>query len=109
MWQGTFDLNDRNVVITGGASGIGFALAKGLGQTGCRVMIAEPDEDRLAEAVEALRSTGVSATSHPCDVTSLEQVRVAGGPRLVRVRLRGHDIQQRRHRHRAGADRRYAD
>jgi len=26
-----FDLNNRNVVITGGASGIGFALAKGLG------------------------------------------------------------------------------
>lgn len=54
MWQGQFDIDNRNVVITGGASGIGFALAKGLGGRGCRIMIAEPDEARLQAAVQAL-------------------------------------------------------
>ena len=54
MWQGKFDLNARNVVITGGASGIGFALAKALSRSGCRVMIAEPDEGRLVEARRSL-------------------------------------------------------
>jgi NAD(P)-dependent dehydrogenase (short-subunit alcohol dehydrogenase family) len=74
MAQGKFDLNERNVVITGGASGIGFALAKGLGQRGCKVMLAEPSEERLDAAVGALRELDVDATSQTCDVTVLEQV-----------------------------------
>ena len=74
MWEGKFDLNERNVVITGGASGIGFALAKGLGQRGCRILIAEPSEARLSAAVAALEELGVQADYEVCDVTSLEQV-----------------------------------
>ena len=74
MWQGNVDLEGRNVVITGGASGIGFALAKGLGRRGCRVLIAEPDEARLSSAVEALVGDGVDASSQVCDVTDLAQV-----------------------------------
>ena len=69
-----FDIENRNVVITGGASGIGFALAKQLGQRGCRVLIAEPSEERLASAVASLKEDGVDATSVVCDVTELEQV-----------------------------------
>ena len=74
MWQGPFDLGNRNVVITGGASGIGFAIGKNLGKRGCRIMIAEPDEGRLQSAVEALRGEGIDATYQICDVTQLEQV-----------------------------------
>lgn len=74
MWQGKFDLNGRNVVITGGASGIGFALAKALGARGCKVMLAEPDEERLKSAVDSLRELQIEAGYQACDVTSLEQV-----------------------------------
>lgn len=74
MWEGPFDLDDRNVVITGGGSGIGFALARGLGARGCRVMLAEPEAARFASAVEALREAGVDATGQVCDVTQPEQV-----------------------------------
>ncbi len=74
MWEGEFDLKERNVVITGGASGIGFAIAKGLGKTGCRVMIAEPSEERLSAAVSELEGLGVEACYQVCDVTDLEQV-----------------------------------
>ena len=74
MWQGHFDLDDRNVVITGGASGIGFALAKNLGARGCKILIAEPDEERLRNAVEALHEQDVAATYAVCDVTQLPQV-----------------------------------
>ncbi|MEM8766654.1 MAG: SDR family NAD(P)-dependent oxidoreductase [Pseudomonadota bacterium] len=70
----TIDLNNRNVVITGGATGIGFALAKGLGATGCRVMIAEPDEGRLQSATDTLKELGVDADYCLCDVTELAQV-----------------------------------
>ena len=68
------DINNRNVVITGGATGIGFALAKGLGATGCRVLIAEPDEHRLKGSTQALVDLGVDASYCICDVTSLAQV-----------------------------------
>ena len=74
MWQGKFDLDRRRVVITGGASGIGYALAKGLGARECRVMIAEPDEGRLESAVASLRELGVDAVHQACDVTELDQV-----------------------------------
>ena len=40
-----------SVVITGGATGIGFALAKAFGKEGARVMITEPRQHRLEEAV----------------------------------------------------------
>ena len=74
MWQGEFDLNNRNVVITGGATGIGFAIAKSLGQRSCRIMIAEPGEERLKAAVESLGELGIDASYELCDVTELEQV-----------------------------------
>ena len=74
MWQGKFELNERNVVITGGASGIGLALATALGGRGCRAMLAEPDEERLQTAVDALRALGIDACFHRCDVTKLEEV-----------------------------------
>lgn len=74
MWKGEFDLNGRRVVITGGATGIGLALAKGLGHRGCRVLLAEPDEDRLNTAVKVLRELDVDAICKVCDVTDLDQV-----------------------------------
>ena len=69
-----FELDNRRVVITGGASGIGFALAKGLGRQGCKIIIAEPSESRLAAAVDELHALDVQASSYACDVTSLDQV-----------------------------------
>jgi len=74
MWKGNFNLDGRRVVITGGASGIGFGLAKALGQRGGRVLIAEPDAGRLRAAVEKLGELGVDATYTTCDVTDLAQV-----------------------------------
>ena len=72
--QGPFDLKQRNAVITGGASGIGLALAKALGAHGGRVLIAEPDEQRLQSAVSTLQEAHVEASYALCDVTDLAQV-----------------------------------
>jgi len=74
MWEGKFELAERNVVITGGASGIGFALAKKLGSLGGRMMLAEPSETRLKDAVASLRDSGIDAIYQCCDVTDLTQV-----------------------------------
>lgn len=60
---------DKTVVITGGATGIGFALAKRFGTEGARIVIGEPRQDRLDEAVKALKVLGIEAASMVMDVT----------------------------------------
>lgn len=74
MQQKKFDIDGRHAVITGGASGIGFALARALGSRGCKVMLAEPGEERLRAAAESLRASGINASYQVCDVTDLTQV-----------------------------------
>lgn len=44
------DFNKKIVAITGGATGIGFALAKGLGKEGAKIAIGGLRENRLQEA-----------------------------------------------------------
>jgi len=74
MQKRSFSLKNKHVVITGGASGIGFALAKALGNHGCKVMIAEPDETRLVKAVASLQAGGCDASYQICDVRDLQAV-----------------------------------
>lgn len=83
------DFRDKVVVITGGATGIGFALAKSVGAEGARVVIAEPREHRLKEAVKALSQLSIQADYHVCDVSDRDQVNAlcefawSLGPRVV--------------------------
>ena len=74
MRPSKFDIKKRRVVITGGATGIGFAFAKALGHLGCKVLIAEPDEERLKMAVKGLAEIEIKASYKVCDVTDLAQV-----------------------------------
>ena len=64
----------KTVAITGGATGIGFALAKALGKEGANIVIGEPREERLDEAVNALEAMDVSARSMILDVSDPESV-----------------------------------
>ena len=43
------NLKDKVIAITGGATGIGFALAKALGSEGAKIVIGEPRKDKLKE------------------------------------------------------------
>ena len=49
------NLKDKVIAITGGATGIGFALAKTLGSEGAKIVIGEPRKDKLKEAVSFLK------------------------------------------------------
>jgi NAD(P)-dependent dehydrogenase (short-subunit alcohol dehydrogenase family) len=64
----------KTVVITGGATGIGFAFAKAFGGDGAKIVIGEPRENRLQEAVAALAELGIEARYFVCDVTYPESV-----------------------------------
>lgn len=68
--------NDATAIITGGASGIGQALAREIAKRGCEVVLADR-QARLAEEVASeIRASGGKASAREIDVTdysALEQ------------------------------------
>lgn len=60
---------DKTVVITGGATGIGLGLAKRFGSEGAKIVIGEPRQNRLDEAIETLTGLGIDAAAMVMDVT----------------------------------------
>lgn len=58
----------KTAVITGGASGIGLALAERFGREGCRIMLADIEGGALTQAVERLRALGITAEGQVTDV-----------------------------------------
>jgi NAD(P)-dependent dehydrogenase (short-subunit alcohol dehydrogenase family) len=69
----------RGAVITGGASGIGFACAQEFTRRGARVVLADIDQSALDAAVERLRGDGAEAHGVICDVTKLDAVEHLAG------------------------------
>jgi NAD(P)-dependent dehydrogenase (short-subunit alcohol dehydrogenase family) len=65
---------NKVVVITGGATGIGFGLAGVFGAEGAKILIAEPRLNRLQAACADLGARGIDATPFQCDVTDMDQV-----------------------------------
>jgi NAD(P)-dependent dehydrogenase (short-subunit alcohol dehydrogenase family) len=67
-------LDGKGAVVTGGASGIGLATARVLGQRGARLVLADVEQAALDVALEGLRADGIEAHGVVCDVRSLDQV-----------------------------------
>jgi NAD(P)-dependent dehydrogenase (short-subunit alcohol dehydrogenase family) len=67
--------NGRVAVITGGAGGIGMAMARAFAERGTRLLLADLDAVALERAVADLRGTGAEVLGVPTDVTKLESVR----------------------------------
>jgi NAD(P)-dependent dehydrogenase (short-subunit alcohol dehydrogenase family) len=63
------DLDNQVAVVTGGAQGLGFAMAHRLLQSGAKVSLWDRDGDALQKAVAAL---GTGASSRTVDITDLE-------------------------------------
>jgi 3-oxoacyl-[acyl-carrier protein] reductase len=66
-------LDGRTAVITGGAQGIGFAIAARFVAEGARVVLGDLDPDATQDAAKRLGGAGTAAAA-VCDVTSAEQV-----------------------------------
>jgi NAD(P)-dependent dehydrogenase (short-subunit alcohol dehydrogenase family) len=64
-----FDLTGRTALMTGGARGLGLAMARALGTHGAKLMLMDRDETALAAAVATLTGEGIEARSIAGDVT----------------------------------------
>lgn len=70
-----FDLSGRVALVTGGGTGLGFAIAQGLGRAGARVIVNGRRIEPLADAVAVLAGEGINAFAHSFDVTDVDAVR----------------------------------
>ena len=69
-----FEFADRTAVITGGASGIGAALAHGLAARGCRLALADIDVQGLEKVAAALDIAPDRVSLHHLDVSDREAI-----------------------------------
>src|SRR5439155_2547858 len=61
-------------VVTGGASGIGWALAEAFAAEGAKVVLADVEADQLAQAERKLRAQGAEAIAVRTDVSQAADV-----------------------------------
>jgi NAD(P)-dependent dehydrogenase (short-subunit alcohol dehydrogenase family) len=68
------ELKNKVVVVTGGASGIGRALAERFAAEGAKIVLADIEPQALDEAAAAFRAGGTTVLAVPTDVSKPEQV-----------------------------------
>lgn len=64
----------KNVLITGGANGIGKAVALELAKCGCNIIIADVDEDASEKTSKLLQKYDVKSISYSIDISDPEEV-----------------------------------
>jgi len=67
-------LAEKVALITGASRGIGFAIARRLGQMGARVSICGRDQAKLDQSAASLRGEGIETLAVPADVTRGDQI-----------------------------------
>lgn len=69
-------LNGKTAIITGGASGIGLAIAKAFAGHGAAVFIVDRNEEGAVAAAREIADSGRTAEARACDVSDSESVRL---------------------------------
>lgn len=78
------EFNGRVAVITGGASGIGLALARRFGALGMKLVIADIDAPALAAATAELEAAAYPVLAHRTDVSKAEDVQALADAAVAR-------------------------
>jgi NAD(P)-dependent dehydrogenase (short-subunit alcohol dehydrogenase family) len=68
------ELKDRVAVITGGASGIGLAMAKRFAREGMKLVLADVEEDALRKVEQEFRKAGIPVLAIRTDVSRSHDV-----------------------------------
>jgi NAD(P)-dependent dehydrogenase (short-subunit alcohol dehydrogenase family) len=77
------DFAGKAAFITGGAGGIGLAMARAFGRRGMKVSIADVEAETCAQAVETLRREGIAAIGSACDVSDRDSLAEAAAKTLA--------------------------
>jgi gluconate 5-dehydrogenase len=75
MTHHLFDLRGKVALIVGSSRGLGFAIARGLGQAGATLVLNGRDEEKLKNAVSALSKEGLTVYGYAFDVTDERTIR----------------------------------
>lgn len=67
------DLKDKVVVITGGAGGLGYAMAENLATAGAKLALIDVDQEKLEKACANLGAT-TEVQGYALDITDEEDV-----------------------------------
>ena len=70
-----FSLEDKVALVTGGAYGIGFAMAKAYAQAGAKIAFNCRSQAHLDQALADYKAKGIDAKGYICDVTDEAQVK----------------------------------
>lgn len=73
----SFQLHGRTALVTGSSGGIGFALARALGQAGAHVVLNGRNANKLQQAAATLQAEGLSISTSAFDVTDANEVHTA--------------------------------
>ena len=68
-------LTDKIAIVTGGAVGIGGAIARRLAADGAKVLITDIMEEKAAENVARIQGNGGTASAYEVDISQPEQIR----------------------------------
>ena len=70
----TFSLQDKVVLITGAARGLGLGYATAAAAAGAHVVLSDRDGAALGRSIEQMRAAGYACSAAPFDVTSQAEV-----------------------------------
>ncbi len=70
-----FSLRGKTALVTGGNSGIGYAIAEAMALAGARVVLVARREQELKMAAERINAEAGAADYIACDLTEREQIR----------------------------------
>ena len=76
MIKNLFDLTGKVALVTGATQGLGYAIAKGLAQHGATLAISARNPEKLEEALNRLKNSGIEAYGYMFDVTDPEEIAI---------------------------------
>ena len=70
---------DRFALVTGGGTGIGFAIAQLLGRLGAKLVLASRTEESLDRAAASLGEQGIEAIAQPLNIREEAEIEAGCG------------------------------
>jgi 2-deoxy-D-gluconate 3-dehydrogenase len=78
-------LTDKGAIVTGGAVGIGYAIARRLAEAGAKTLIVDIDGEKAGQASRELKDCGYWAESLACDISRERAVEDMAGEAASRL------------------------